>query len=154
MQLCNGVEIEGKQCVVVGRSNIVGKPMAALLMQKAAGANATVTVVHSGTPDIRRYTLDADILVAAIGKPEFVRGDIVRILGLRDPFTVITGFDRPNLSFDVQKPKNKTASLLAFLRSRYDKSGIVYCATRANVDKLYEELTKQGMGFPQYCNDD
>lgn len=81
---------------------------------------------------------------------EFVRGDIVRILGLRNPFTVITGFDRPNLSFDVQKPKNKTASLLAFLRSRYDKSGIVYCATRANVDKLYEELTKQGISAARY----
>jgi ATP-dependent DNA helicase RecQ len=81
---------------------------------------------------------------------EFVRGDIVRILGLRDPFTVITGFDRPNLSFDVQKPKNKTASLLTFLRSRYDKSGIVYCATRANVDKLYEELTKQGISTAKY----
>ena len=81
---------------------------------------------------------------------EFVRGDIVRILGLRDPFTVITGFDRPNLSFDVQKPKNKTASLLTFLRSRYDKSGIVYCATRANVDKLYEELTKQGISAARY----
>ena len=47
-------------------------------MQKAAGANATVTVVHSGTPDIRRYTLDADILVAAIGKPEFVKGDMIK----------------------------------------------------------------------------
>ncbi len=80
----------------------------------------------------------------------FVRDDIVRILGLRDPYTVITGFDRPNLSFDVQKPKNKTASLLTFLRSRYDKSGIVYCATRANVDKLYEELLKHGISAAKY----
>ncbi|MBO4933248.1 MAG: DNA helicase RecQ [Clostridia bacterium] len=81
---------------------------------------------------------------------EFVRDDIVRILGLRDPFTVITGFDRPNLSFDVQKPKNKTASLLTFLRSRYEKSGIVYCATRSNVEKLYEELTKHGISAAKY----
>jgi len=81
---------------------------------------------------------------------EFVRDDIVRILGLRDPFTVITGFDRPNLSFDVQKPKNKTASLLMFLRSRYEKSGIVYCATRSNVEKLYEELLKHGISAAKY----
>ena len=74
----SGVDPKGKHAVVIGRSNIVGKPMAALLMQKAAGANATVTVVHSGTPDIRRYTLDADILVAAIGKPEFVKGDMIK----------------------------------------------------------------------------
>ena len=52
--------------------------MAALLMQKAKGANATVTVVHSGTPDIARFTRDADILIAAIGKPEFVRGDMIK----------------------------------------------------------------------------
>ncbi len=81
---------------------------------------------------------------------EFVRDDIVRILGLRDPYTIVTGFDRPNLSFDVQKPKNKTAALLTFLRSRYDKSGIVYCATRANVEKLHEELLKHGISVAKY----
>ena len=72
------IEVSGKHAVVIGRSNIVGKPMAALLMRKAAGANATVTVVHSGTPDIGRYTRDADILVAALGKPEFVRGNMIK----------------------------------------------------------------------------
>ena len=81
---------------------------------------------------------------------EFVRDDIVRILGLQNPFTVVTGFDRPNLSFDVQKPKNKTASLLTFLRSRWEKSGIVYCATRSNVEKLYEELMKHGISAAKY----
>lgn len=74
----SGVDPKGKHAVVIGRSNIVGKPMAALLMQKAAGANATVTVVHSGTPDIAEYTRKADILIAAIGKPEFVRGDMIK----------------------------------------------------------------------------
>ena len=73
----SGADIRGKHAVVIGRSNIVGKPMAALLMRKA-GANATVTVVHSGTPDIAKYTRDADILVAALGKPEFVRGDMIK----------------------------------------------------------------------------
>ena len=74
----SGVDPKGKHAVVIGRSNIVGKPMAALLMQKAAGANATVTVVHSGTPDIAKYTRDADILIAAIGKPKFVKGDMIK----------------------------------------------------------------------------
>ena len=73
-----GVDPAGKHAVVIGRSNIVGKPMAALLMQKGATANATVTVVHSRTPDITRYTLDADILIAAIGKANFVRGDMIK----------------------------------------------------------------------------
>ena len=74
----SGIDPKGKHAVIIGRSNIVGKPMAALLMQKAAGANATVTVVHSGTPDIGRYTRDADILIAAIGKPRFVRGEMIK----------------------------------------------------------------------------
>ena len=74
----SGIDPAGKHAVVIGRSNIVGKPMAALLMQKAKGANAAVTVVHSGTPDIARFTRDADILIAAIGKPEFVRGDMIK----------------------------------------------------------------------------
>lgn len=72
------IDPAGKHAVVIGRSNIVGKPMAALLMQKGATANATVTVVHSRTPDISRYTRDADILVAAIGKANFVRGEMIK----------------------------------------------------------------------------
>lgn len=74
----SGIDPAGKHAVVIGRSNIVGKPLAAMLMQKAKGANATVTVVHSGTPDIAKYTRDADILIAAIGKPEFVTGDMIK----------------------------------------------------------------------------
>lgn len=74
----SGIDPAGMHAVVIGRSNIVGKPMAALLMQKARGANATVTVVHSGTRDIARYTRDADLLIAAIGKAEFVTGDMIK----------------------------------------------------------------------------
>lgn len=73
-----GIDPSGKHAVVVGRSNIVGKPLAALLMQKNRGANATVTVVHSGTPDLARFTRDADILIAAIGKPCFITGDMIK----------------------------------------------------------------------------
>lgn len=70
------VQTAGRHAVVIGRSDIVGKPMAALLMQK--GADATVTLCHSRTTDIRRWCLEADILVAAVGIPEFVKGDWVK----------------------------------------------------------------------------
>ncbi len=73
----NGIETSGKRVVIIGRSNIVGKPLAAMLMQKGAGANATVTVCHSGTPDLPSITRQADILVAALGRPGFVTADMV-----------------------------------------------------------------------------
>lgn len=68
---------DGKHVVVCGRSNIVGKPLAAMLIQKRKGANATVTVCHTATPDLRRYTLQADILVAAMGVPRAIKADMV-----------------------------------------------------------------------------
>ncbi|MFZ2655900.1 MAG: bifunctional methylenetetrahydrofolate dehydrogenase/methenyltetrahydrofolate cyclohydrolase FolD [Victivallales bacterium] len=74
----SGIDPAGKHAVIIGRSNIVGKPMMALLVQKAKGANATVTVCHSRTPNIADYTRQADILIAAIGKPEFVTADMVK----------------------------------------------------------------------------
>ena len=73
-----GVETKGAHAVVVGRSNIVGRPMAALLLQDAPGGNATVTVCHSRTRHIEQHTLQGDILIVAIGKPEFVSGDMVK----------------------------------------------------------------------------
>jgi methylenetetrahydrofolate dehydrogenase (NADP+)/methenyltetrahydrofolate cyclohydrolase len=76
--LRSGNDPAGKDVVIVGRSNIVGKPLAALLMQKARGANATVTVAHSGTRDLASHTRRADILVAAMGSPRFIVADMVR----------------------------------------------------------------------------
>jgi len=73
-----GVETKGAHAVVVGRSNVVGRPMAALLLQDAPGGNATVTVCHSRTRHIEQHTLQGDILIVAIGKPEFVTGDMVK----------------------------------------------------------------------------
>ena len=73
-----GVETKGADAVVVGRSNIVGRPMAALLLQDGPGGNATVTVCHSRTRHIEQHTRQADILIVAIGKPEFVTGDMVK----------------------------------------------------------------------------
>ncbi|MFO8063597.1 MAG: bifunctional methylenetetrahydrofolate dehydrogenase/methenyltetrahydrofolate cyclohydrolase FolD [Spirochaetia bacterium] len=72
-----GVTVEGRHVVIVGRSNIVGKPLAALLMQKRAGANATVTVCHSRTANLAEHTRRADILVAAAGQRAFVTEDMV-----------------------------------------------------------------------------
>jgi methylenetetrahydrofolate dehydrogenase (NADP+)/methenyltetrahydrofolate cyclohydrolase len=74
----SGNDPSGKHVVVVGRSNIVGKPIANILLQKQSGANAVVTVAHAGAKDVSRFTLDADILIAAIGKPEYVTGAMVR----------------------------------------------------------------------------
>jgi methylenetetrahydrofolate dehydrogenase (NADP+)/methenyltetrahydrofolate cyclohydrolase len=72
------IETEGKHCVVIGRSNIVGRPVSILLSQKAKPGNCTVTVVHSRTPKIADITRQADILIAAIGSPGFVKADMVK----------------------------------------------------------------------------
>lgn len=74
----SGYSPEGKHVVICGRSNIVGKPLAALLIQKKKGANATVTICHTGTPDITRFTLQADILIAAMGVPRVIKAEMVR----------------------------------------------------------------------------
>ena len=74
----SGVETPGAECVIVGRSNIVGKPMMALMVQNAAGANATVTVCHSATRDLAAHTRRADILIVAAGRPRMVTGDMIR----------------------------------------------------------------------------
>jgi methylenetetrahydrofolate dehydrogenase (NADP+)/methenyltetrahydrofolate cyclohydrolase len=69
---------DGKHVVICGRSNLVGKPLAAMLIQKQKGANATVTICHTGTPDMARFTRQADILVAAMGVPLAIKADMVR----------------------------------------------------------------------------
>ena len=72
------IDTKGKHCVVLGRSNIVGKPIASLMMQKAYPGNATVTVCHSATPNIKEICQSADIIIAALGSPEFVTADMVK----------------------------------------------------------------------------
>ncbi len=74
----SGVQIEGAHVVVVGRSNIVGKPVANLLLDKSKNGNATVTVCHSRTKNIAEMTRQADILIAAMGKPQFIKADMVK----------------------------------------------------------------------------
>lgn len=72
------IETAGKHCVVVGRSNIVGSPMSILMARNTNPGNCTVTICHSRTPDIKKFTLDADILVVAIGKKNFITADMVK----------------------------------------------------------------------------
>ena len=72
------IDTKGKHCVVLGRSNIVGKPMATLMMQKSLPGNSTVTVCHSATPNIAEICRNADIIIAALGQPGFVTADMVK----------------------------------------------------------------------------
>lgn len=74
----SGVDLKGRHVVVLGRSLIVGKPVALLALQKKAGANGTVTICHSGTTHLAALTRQADVLIAAIGRPEFVTADMVK----------------------------------------------------------------------------
>jgi methylenetetrahydrofolate dehydrogenase (NADP+)/methenyltetrahydrofolate cyclohydrolase len=80
MQLINRskIETEGKHCVVVGRSNIVGTPVSILLSRNNKNANCTVTLCHSKTKNLKEICLTADILIAAIGKPEFIKAEMVK----------------------------------------------------------------------------
>jgi len=78
MLVRSGIPTEGAHAVIVGRSNIVGRPMASLLLHTGEGGNATVTVAHSRTRDLGAVTRLADILIVAMGKPEFITGDMIR----------------------------------------------------------------------------
>ena len=86
----SGVETEGKHCVVLGRSNIVGTPVSILLSRKAKPGNCTVTICHSRTKDIAKMAASADILIAAIGQPEFVTADMVK----KDAVVIDVGIHR------------------------------------------------------------
>jgi len=79
-----------------------------------------------------------------------VRDDIEQILKLREPLCLTTGFDRPNLKFEVQKPKNKLNTLRALVNSRHGKSGIIYCATRGSVESVCDELCGAGVSATRY----
>ena len=73
-----GIETSGKHCVVIGRSNIVGRPMSILMSGQSKTGNATVTVCHSKTKNLKEITLQGDIIIAALGKPEFLTGEMVK----------------------------------------------------------------------------
>jgi methylenetetrahydrofolate dehydrogenase (NADP+) / methenyltetrahydrofolate cyclohydrolase len=108
------IETKGKHAVVVGRSNIVGRPMSVLLSSNTNPGNCTVTICHSQTKDIKGFCLQADIIVAALGKPEFITADMVKegaviidvgITRLEDP-TKKSGFKlKGDVAFDEVAPK-------------------------------------------------
>ena len=81
---------------------------------------------------------------------QMVRDDITELIGLDNPFEVVTGFDRPNLYFEVIKPKNKYVALRRYLDLHSGRSGIVYCASRRNTDELYEKLSDEGYSVTKY----
>ena len=81
---------------------------------------------------------------------QMVRDDITELIGLDNPFEVVTGFDRPNLYFEVIKPKNKYVALRRYLDLYSGRSGIVYCASRRNTDELYEKLSDEGYSVTKY----
>lgn len=87
-----GIEVAGKHVLVIGRSNLVGKPMAAILMQSATGGNATVTIAHSRTSNMKDLCLMADILVVAIGQPKFITADMVK----KDAIIIDVGINKVN----------------------------------------------------------
>lgn len=103
----SNIEIAGKHVVIVGRSHIVGLPLATLLMQKGAGGNATVTVAHSFTENLGEVTRQADILVAAIGRPRFIKAEMVK----EGAVVIDVGINRLNdklvgdVDFDAVKEK-------------------------------------------------
>jgi ATP-dependent DNA helicase RecQ len=102
------------------------------------------------TPFIRQFEkrpAAAAFTATATGK---VKEDIRRILGLEDPLIQSTGFDRSNLYFEVQRPQDKFEALLACLRARRDKSGIIYCATRKSVEEVCRALSAEGFGTTRY----
>ncbi|HWM53699.1 MAG TPA: bifunctional 5,10-methylenetetrahydrofolate dehydrogenase/5,10-methenyltetrahydrofolate cyclohydrolase [Thermoplasmata archaeon] len=115
----SGYDPSGRDVVIVGRSNIVGKPLAALLMQKGPKANATVTVVHSGTHELAAHTRRAEILIAAMGSPRFIKADMVNkgavvidvgINRVRDE-SVKSGYRTVgDVDFDAVRPKAEAIS--------------------------------------------
>ncbi|MDD5360607.1 MAG: bifunctional methylenetetrahydrofolate dehydrogenase/methenyltetrahydrofolate cyclohydrolase FolD [Ignavibacteria bacterium] len=110
------IETKGKNVVIIGRSNIVGKPMASLFLRK--DLNSTVTVCHSATRDIREFSLNADILVAAIGKPEFVKKEMIK-----DGAVIIdVGINRIE---DKSSPKGTRLIGDVDFKDCYDKSSMI-----------------------------
>ncbi|MBQ7395460.1 MAG: bifunctional methylenetetrahydrofolate dehydrogenase/methenyltetrahydrofolate cyclohydrolase FolD [Lentisphaeria bacterium] len=113
----SGISLSGKHAVVIGRSNIVGKPLAAMLMQKSRDANATVTVVHSGTKNLAEIVRQADVVIAAIGKANFVTADMVKEgavvidVGINRVFNPETGKSKLTGDVDFESVKEVASAI-------------------------------------------
>lgn len=107
LMIRSGNEPKGKHVVICGRSNIVGKPLMAMLVQKNARGNATITVVHTGTPDMAEYTRQADILVACMGVPEVIKADMVK----EGAVVIDVGVNRVGMKPSKKDPNKMVADL-------------------------------------------
>ena len=130
------IEIEGKKCVVVGRSNIVGRPMAQLLIN----ANGTVTVCHSKTKNLSEITKTADILIVAVGKPKFITADMVKdgVIVVDVGINRVEGSKRIKGDVDFENVKDKCE----FITPVPGGVGPMTIITlMSNLLKAYEDLT-------------
>ena len=107
LMIRSGNEPKGKHVVICGRSNIVGKPLMAMLVQKNARGNATITVVHTGTPNMAEYTRQADILVACMGVPEIIKADMVK----EGAVVIDVGVNRVGMKPSKKDPSKMVADL-------------------------------------------
>ncbi len=107
LMIRSGNEPKGKHVVICGRSNIVGKPLMAMLVQKSVRGNATITVVHTGTPDMAEYTRQADILVACMGVPEVIKADMVK----EGAVVIDVGVNRVGMKPSKKDPNKMVADL-------------------------------------------
>lgn len=107
LMIRSGNPPKGKHVVICGRSNIVGKPLMAMLVQKSARGNATITVVHTGTPDMAEYTRQADILVACMGVPEIIKADMVK----EGAVVIDVGVNRVGMKPSKKDPNKMVADL-------------------------------------------
>lgn len=107
LMIRSGNAPSGKHVVICGRSNIVGKPLMAMLVQKNARGNATITVVHTGTPDMAEYTRQADILVACMGAPEVIKADMVK----EGAVVIDVGVNRVGMKPSKKDPNKMVADL-------------------------------------------
>ena len=162
-QVCEAVRSGGCRLLYIAPERLESGSFAALTRQIAIPLVAVdeAHCISQWGQDFRpSYLKIADFLAGLPQRPtvaaftatatEEVRQDVIRLLGLRDPLCTVTGFDRPNLFWDVRRPRDKLNALLALLQERQGKSGIVYCATRATVERVCDALIQRGIPATRY----
>ena len=162
-QVCEAVRSGGCRLLYIAPERLESGSFAALTRQIAIPLVAVdeARCISQWGQDFRpSYLKIADFLAGLPQRPtvaaftatatEEVRQDVIRLLGLRDPLCTVTGFDRPNLFWEVRRPRDKLNALLALLQERQGKSGIVYCATRATVERVCDALTQRGIPATRY----
>ena len=162
-QVCEAVRSGGCRLLYIAPERLESGSFAALTRQIAIPLVAVdeAHCISQWGQDFRpSYLKIADFLAGLPQRPtvaaftatatEEVRQDVIRLLGLRDPLCTVTGFDRPNLFWEVRRPRDKLNALLALLQERQGKSGIVYCATRATVERVCDALIQLGIPATRY----